>query len=1065
MPEHAPLLPAHKIRFVQSRILQTIAGGIRFNAPAWVILFQLFLFLFPIGSFLLLEFIRCRSHPSALFLPANGTLWDLSESVSWHLLYGGCLCLGYILSRVLNRIGENETKASRIRPAPKADAVSMLKEESDVDFGATRQVMRFVFEQRSCWRVAIEAIIAIVLGFLLSLGLYVQELNTVVKAFDLLALASAAYALCIRQPVELWQRGEVNGAANRAVHVIGLCLGHVVLVVLGPGLASNGLLMVLAVSPLLWSFGTYPSVLTLAEWALEQAAMLVFGCTIAPTLQRLLENVALSVLAWMLLWFPLAMEQVLIALVCSFLWIYVLASGYSPVIGLNKSCMFILGERTGAILQALKVGSIVAVVCLAYIFAEEPMWPRACVAFNALLSIITLMQKELRKPFLFGVMRNRRGEKLKAENNSEWIIVARWLNSFLQMGWLARTATIGLTHDRWSAESMMSSAVLVGGARRAMVSPDVQSLSLVLSELSFGLIDQSNAVLLFFLCYVGTDRVTRLLSKVHLIYLLLASSSSLFQYKVTKAAVLMIDMCIAIACAVLDSPMLPVLGTPITFIGFPRPKRLWYAPREVRGCTEGAYYNQVLEQIESVIAESLLDVRSGMIYMIRIGKMVAYVLITEVGLDYAVVEVKGLELQDRTSCHHVEAGFLDRVVDQLQECRSEEASIANEDGHPPGCLHPVAPVKLGIVPLFRREFVCYEESKVRLTGVIENEDFHRILNRAFLFTLTFSLRTIPEASRQMMTKEWDLTTSDDDDFPMDWFLYLCKKTSGPCGPIGPTGDDFNDNNALESEMDELLGDMDSLWHLERGEAPTVSANSLKNTVSVGITRSPLKVTTRSIDSLSSSAEIMKAIVLFIERTVNCSGFPMSDVATWGGRHVCDCFSGSFPPSSDLRRLQNNPLVYELTVHSYRTALKLALDAHTCLDPDPGFGDFDQVEGCLKEYKECWYIGLPESEDWAARVKDGCANLLALRKAQGKQEELLQLTFGKQEGWVFQVREEVVQALWSNLALEIFYFTCDDDERLSIQASPLLLRNLHIQAADVPLGYPVFQTGFITVQRK
>ena len=54
----------------------------------------------------------------------------------------------------------------------------------------------------------------------------------------------------------------------------------------------------------------------------------------------------------------------------------------------------------------------------------------------------------------------------------------------------------------------------------------------------------------------------------------------------------------------------------------------------------------------------------------------------------------------------------------------------------------------------------------------------------------------------------------------------------------------------------------------------------------------------------------------------------------------------------------------------------------------------------------------------------------------------------------------VQAVWSDLSLELLYLTNDDEERYSIQAHPSLLRNLTIQAADLPLGYTVYSSGII-----
>ena len=51
--------------------------------------------------------------------------------------------------------------------------------------------------------------------------------------------------------------------------------------------------------------------------------------------------------------------------------------------------------------------------------------------------------------------------------------------------------------------------------------------------------------------------------------------------------------------------------------------------------------------------------------------------------------------------------------------------------------------------------------------------------------------------------------------------------------------------------------------------------------------------------------------------------------------------------------------------------------------------------------------------------------------------------------------ESVRGQWANLSLELLYMTNDDEERYSIQAQPATLRNIVVQAADPPLGYPVY----------
>lgn len=66
-----------------------------------------------------------------------------------------------------------------------------------------------------------------------------------------------------------------------------------------------------------------------------------------------------------------------------------------------------------------------------------------------------------------------------------------------------------------------------------------------------------------------------------------------------------------------------------------------------------------------------------------------------------------------------------------------------------------------------------------------------------------------------------------------------------------------------------------------------------------------------------------------------------------------------------------------------------------------------------------------------------------------QEQLVQV--GRLNG-------EGVRGQWANLSWELLYATNDDEERYSIQAHPFMLRNLTVQAADPPLGYPIYSSA-------
>jgi len=60
--------------------------------------------------------------------------------------------------------------------------------------------------------------------------------------------------------------------------------------------------------------------------------------------------------------------------------------------------------------------------------------------------------------------------------------------------------------------------------------------------------------------------------------------------------------------------------------------------------------------------------------------------------------------------------------------------------------------------------------------------------------------------------------------------------------------------------------------------------------------------------------------------------------------------------------------------------------------------------------------------------------------------------------VFEFRREVVRGIWGNLNMELLFYTNANDERFSIQAEKDILRNLLVQLAEIPLGYPVFASG-------
>ena len=63
-------------------------------------------------------------------------------------------------------------------------------------------------------------------------------------------------------------------------------------------------------------------------------------------------------------------------------------------------------------------------------------------------------------------------------------------------------------------------------------------------------------------------------------------------------------------------------------------------------------------------------------------------------------------------------------------------------------------------------------------------------------------------------------------------------------------------------------------------------------------------------------------------------------------------------------------------------------------------------------------------------------------------------------FIIQTLTPIFRSLWASLNWELLYLTNDDDERYSIQAEERILKNLTVEVADPPLGYPAYTSEAI-----
>ncbi|XP_075359928.1 pecanex-like protein 4 isoform X2 [Mycteria americana] len=174
-------------------------------------------------------------------------------------------------------------------------------------------------------------------------------------------------------------------------------------------------------------------------------------------------------------------------------------------------------------------------------------------------------------------------------------------------------------------------------------------------------------------------------------------------------------------------------------------------------------------------------------------------------------------------------------------------------------------------------------------------------------------------------------------------------------------------------------------------------------------------------------------------------------------HVFRAYTGGIPWSVGLDWLTGKPELFQLALKAFRYTFKLMVDKAS-LGP---VENFKELVNYLEEYENDWYIGLVSDLEWQQAVLQEKPYLFSLGhdpnmgiytgRVLTLQELLVQV--GK-------LNDEAVRGQWANLSWELLYATNDDEERYSIQAHPVLLRNLTVQAADPPLGYPVYSSELL-----
>ena len=149
------------------------------------------------------------------------------------------------------------------------------------------------------------------------------------------------------------------------------------------------------------------------------------------------------------------------------------------------------------------------------------------------------------------------------------------------------------------------------------------------------------------------------------------------------------------------------------------------------------------------------------------------------------------------------------------------------------------------------------------------------------------------------------------------------------------------------------------------------------------------------------------------------------------------------------------------MQSIRSTVKLTIDQAIEGEPESLGVLFDIIE----RYSKDWLITIDPTqigpndlwsqETWKKALKSEIPNLFSLSKNKDGVIAVRLLTRKLCPFKIARISSEAVMGIWANLVLEMLYITNDDDERYSIQAHEMLLRNITIQLAHPPFGYPIW----------
>ncbi|MED6256855.1 hypothetical protein ATANTOWER_030285 [Ataeniobius toweri] len=602
------------------------------------------------------------------------------------------------------------------------------------------------------------------------------------------------------------------------------------------------------------------------------------------------------------------------------------------------------------------------------------------------------------------------------------------------------------------------------------------------------------------------DRLSQFLAKLKFTLTVLVTSWTEKKQRRQSAGTLLalnaslwpLVLAVVMLSALLSAPLLPLFTLPIFLVGFPRPQRSWPGPVGTAcPCPDSVFYQQMSGSLASALrtafaSGSLGSVAPGSHFLGRFQDRMVWIMILERGYGYCTVNIKGLELQE-TSCHTVEARRVDEVFEAAFERPERLGFTQGFNLHWGNALTPCAALAVRV----------YSDARNVLSGIIDSHDNLRKLQEDFMKALIWLLLRFRQDSSSLTSfGDW----SDEDDLfgpqPARRTVALVTAEAQPGHSALQIGaslpgsvemDSLFENMALSALQPlQPLGLGIGMPAVDKGRNPEVLRESPRLNFScpesevfnlpLGWRTAPLLPsrllllrslfpeewfrfslgrfglavqgeTSEDMTKALKEDEVLKE--LHVKIALSCLISVGAESAFTSPSYIYRLYCGDVPWTEGLDWLSSSKELYQLTLQAFRFSFKLLFD-QASLGP---MESPEELFSTLEEYERDWYIGLVTEKGWHDSVLQEKPFLFSLGH---------DLTMGTYTGRVLSLQEQLVQVgrlngegvrgQWANLSWELLYATNDDEERYSIQAHPFMLRNLTVQAADPPLGYPIYSSA-------